>query len=344
MSSILQVFRFVIGLGLVVAGGFLAAPFVSAVIDSAQDPRGGLPQAEPVDRHGSGQPNHSVGVFAVPGKGATQAGVIPQAGSPSQQSHRLIPLLAEPSGKTGAQTVIPLEPMPQPPRTNRLPGLTPAYRSTVEVPPPPLLDARMTAPARLSAVGQSVAGEPMRPVPGSIPDCYRVKDGDDLTGIATQLYGHPRGAAALWQANADRLDSPELLPIGMSLRVPPAWDVFGADHLAAGRGQQIEPAASVVPVGAVMSSEAPEKVEANRQPAADLAPWLGQPPEFQPATPQASHAPSRGSLRVTAGESLGSIAQRVYGDGGMAAEIFAANRDRLRSPGLLVPGMELRLP
>jgi len=28
----------------------------------------------------------------------------------------------------------------------------------------------------------------------------------------------------------------------------------------------------------------------------------------------------------------------------MAAEIFAANRDRLRSPDLLVPGMELRLP
>jgi len=93
-----------------------------------------------------------------------------------------------------------------------------------------------------------------------------------------------------------------------------------------------------------MSSEAPEKVEANRQPAADLAPWLGQPPEFQPATPQASHTPSRGSLRVTAGESLGSIAQRVYGDGSMAAEIFAANRDRLRSPDLLIPGMELRLP
>jgi nucleoid-associated protein YgaU len=55
-------------------------------------------------------------------------------------------------------------------------------------------------------------------------------------------------------------------------------------------------------------------------------------------------AGGRGSLRVVTGETLESIARRVYGDPQMATRLFAANRDRLRSPELLVPGMELRLP
>jgi nucleoid-associated protein YgaU len=44
------------------------------------------------------------------------------------------------------------------------------------------------------------------------------------------------------------------------------------------------------------------------------------------------------------GDSLESIAVRFYGDRVMASRIWQANRDRLRSPDLLVPGAELRLP
>ena len=344
MSSILQVFRFVIGLGLVVAGCLLAAPFVSEIIKSAQPPQEVWSKNGPVNGNGSVQPNHSAGVFTVPGMVVAPAALSAGASHPSRQSPRLIPFVAEPESKSSMKPTICPDPMPQTPKANRPPGLIMAYRSTVEVPPPPLLDAMMTPPARLASSGHRVVGEPMRPIPGSIPNHYRIKDGDDLTGIATQLYGHPRGATVLWQANADRLDNPALLPIGMSLDVPPAWEVFGADQVAAGRGQQIEPVSSVVPVGTAMLKERSEGGETIEQPVSSLTPWLGHPPAFQPAVPRAVSPPSRGSLRVTTGETLGSIAQRVYGDDEMAAMIFAVNRDRLRSPDLLVPGMELRLP
>jgi len=49
-------------------------------------------------------------------------------------------------------------------------------------------------------------------------------------------------------------------------------------------------------------------------------------------------------VRVAPGETLETLAQRFYGDRAMATRIWEANRNELRSPALLVPGMELRLP
>jgi len=182
----------------------------------------------------------------------------------------------------------------------------------------------------------------------SVPDVYRVQDGDDLTAIATRLYGHPRGATVLWQANADRLESPDLLPIGMPLKVPPAWEVFQADPAFAGRTQQIEPQhrqQQVVPAGGVSLGSQPGVATVSHQSDQAIRPWLGKAPTVPTmATVQPAPLGGRGSLRVAAGETLESIAQRVYGDPQMAATLFAANSDRLRSPELLVPGMELRLP
>ena len=43
-------------------------------------------------------------------------------------------------------------------------------------------------------------------------------------------------------------------------------------------------------------------------------------------------------------KTLATIARRFYGDEREAERIWQANRDRLRSPALVVPGMELRLP
>jgi len=38
------------------------------------------------------------------------------------------------------------------------------------------------------------------------------------------------------------------------------------------------------------------------------------------------------------------LAKKFYGDATMAKPLWEANRDRVRSPQLLVPGIELRLP
>ncbi|GAA0245870.1 LysM peptidoglycan-binding domain-containing protein [Rhodanobacter caeni] len=47
---------------------------------------------------------------------------------------------------------------------------------------------------------------------------------------------------------------------------------------------------------------------------------------------------------VVAGETLSSIAQQVYGDGGAWERIYAANRDQLTEPDKLAPGQMLKIP
>lgn len=47
---------------------------------------------------------------------------------------------------------------------------------------------------------------------------------------------------------------------------------------------------------------------------------------------------------VEAGETLGTIARRIYGDGRQFQKLFQANRDLLRNPNDLTPGMVLRVP
>jgi nucleoid-associated protein YgaU len=132
-------------------------------------------------------------------------------------------------------------------------------------------------------------------MPAGDTSTYVVRDGDDLTGIALKVYGHAGGAQAIWSVNRDRLSDPNVLPIGLELRVPPAWSVPAVQN-PTGVGQVIEP---------------------GRRPA---------------------------KVRVAPGETLETLAQRFYGDRSMASRLYEANRDLLRNPALVVPGMELRLP
>jgi nucleoid-associated protein YgaU len=159
------------------------------------------------------------------------------------------------------------------------PAFQSTYRSTLDVPPPPLLDVAAPAPLAVStpardgattlAVGHmsgggvihtvsaeiastpafttssSTAGLPMAAAvaPSPAPSTYTIRDGDDLTSIATRLYGHPGAAEAIWSANRDRLTDPAVLPIGLSLRIPPNWVPPAARQRGlAGGAAPIEPA------------------------------------------------------------------------------------------------------
>ena len=56
MTSLVQIFRFLVGLGLVVAGGFVVSPFVSSVVSAASREnlsRGFLKQNDTVNRTGT---------------------------------------------------------------------------------------------------------------------------------------------------------------------------------------------------------------------------------------------------------------------------------------------------
>jgi len=50
---------------------------------------------------------------------------------------------------------------------------------------------------------------------------HKIVDGDTLRGLAERYLGSPDRALEIYEANRDLLPSPELLPIGVELKIPP---------------------------------------------------------------------------------------------------------------------------
>jgi nucleoid-associated protein YgaU len=341
--------RFLTGLVMVVTGVSLAAPMATRLVEARLSAANGVeavpasastspPVAEPAGPAawaGAGPvsaPAAGAGGYCIPDP-RTAVAVAPDVAGPEEAVPPPLPADELQAPSAGYQPPPPPDLLPAAPADLSLapPAFNSTYRSTLDVPPPPLLDVAAPAPLAVStpardggamlAAGQMSGGGVIRtvsaelaPVPfgvapggGNIPaamappavapSSYTIRDGDDLTSIATRLYGHPGAAEAIWSANRDRLTDPAVLPIGLSLRIPPTWVPPAARQRGlAGTGAPIEPA---------------------RRPA---------------------------RVRVAPGESLESLAERFYGDRAMAARLWEANRDQLRSPALLVAGMDLRLP
>ncbi|MCO6043531.1 LysM peptidoglycan-binding domain-containing protein [Aeoliella sp. ICT_H6.2] len=95
-----------------------------------------------------------------------------------------------------------------------------------------------------------------------------VKDGDRLPDIAQRYLGDPQRAREIYELNQDRLENPDLLPIGVELRIPQrrtspsVISVFDSHGPAA---QQYAPQSRLVPL-----PELPESVQ--RAPRARLQP------------------------------------------------------------------------
>lgn len=350
--------RFLVGLSMVVVGVALAAPMTTRLVDlllvgpvgdgetgAVVVPGAAAWAGAPADPQGpAAAPPSGAGAFCIPDPRRGDAGTGPGDGVPPLPQPPSADVL--PSQVSAGMAVdaggfrappAPPAPLPGPPADVTLapPAFASTYRSTLDVPPPPLLDVDAPSPlvmplpsGEVTTAAASVAGPvdadgPIRarPVtytphvaegwggldraggaaagsegPAAEPrgGAWVVRDGDDLTNIATRLYGHPGAAESIWNANRDRITDPALLPIGVSLRVPPSWS---------------PPAARPADSGAVL--------EPARRP---------------------------GSVRVGQGETLETLALRFYGDKQWADRLWEANRDRLRNPALVVPGMELRLP
>lgn len=331
--SLVSVLRLVGGLAMVAGGVVLCSPLAqevaSAVASRVQhtEPEAPAPALSmPAAEGGAADPGAAPALpVAGPVFPVLESEFPPDSGLPVRSAYlppTPAPALAAPLPSTAA------------------PEVEPAYRSMLDIPPPALLDAQRTP----STVSWSAAARPAvaaaRPLPDAlVPASCVVRDGDDLEGIATRYYGHPSAAGAIWSANRERLQDPRVLPIGLELRLPPPWTVVPAgEGDVTGPGSVIEPpggglpgrpnvVATPVPVAA--STVAPE-------------PWLASPGAAPVATPVGTARPA--AMRVAAGETLATIARRFYGDEREAERIWQANRDRLRSPALVVPGMELRLP
>lgn len=330
--------RFLTGLVMVVTGVSLAAPMATRLVEAKLN---GASAGEAVTAPPSAStgPAETAGPAAWAGAGPVSAPAPSGAGgycipdprsavtvaadvAAPQEAPGLSPPADDPRAlSAGYQPPPPPDLLPAAPADLSLapPAFNSTYRSTLDVPPPPLLDVAAPAPLAVSTpardgaamlaggpmsgggvihtVSAELSAAPMSPAPAVASGTYTIRDGDDLTSIATRLYGHPGAAEAIWSANRDRLNDPAVLPIGLSLRIPPTWVPPAARQRGlSGGGAPIEPA---------------------RRPA---------------------------RVRVAPGESLESLAERFYGDRSMAARLWEANRDQLRSPALLVAGMELRLP
>ena len=243
MSKVVQTVRFLIGLAMLVAGVIVAGPYAASLV-AAHGRRAALaPPPETVAWvQQAAQPAMTPATFAP---------VQPEnAGSPPAWPE---PLSREQEGVPSAPFVPrgdyrpPTPPGALPPVAMDLARSTPAidaaYRSTVDVPPPPLLDADAPPPLAVawSANASNTAlARGAASLPQGDTSTYVVRDGDDLTSIAIRLYGHAGGAQAIWSVNRDRLADPNVLPIGMELRIPPAWSVPAVQQNPLA-GQVIEP-------------------------------------------------------------------------------------------------------
>ena len=73
------------------------------------------------------------------------------------------------------------------------------------------------------------------------PRPYRLRDGDTLEKIAERLLGDPTRAAEIFQSNRDVLDRPDLLPVGLVIKLPPRPIAESAEPVAAERNRLTPP-------------------------------------------------------------------------------------------------------
>jgi nucleoid-associated protein YgaU len=370
MSSFAQSVRFLAGMGLLAGGAILVHPLAEGLL------RKPAPAAAEPPAAAAAAPDAAATPFGGPGNDGWSVGPAAFGGGPAVPPAPP-PLPAADAAGGPALPSVPYVPPPVPaplPRADVMavaPDLAFAYRSTVDIPPPPLLDTQSPPPLGLTwethggprplvaADVAAIAAAPTAPATGDAWGTRVVRDGDDLTSIALEVYGHAAAAAALREANADVISDPQLLPIGLVLRLPPSWTLPSSPATRPGGQPPIEPSKGAA-AARVGRGEPLPGGEAG--PGGDSAAWLAAPvPAAAPlaaapavaaplepaaaAAPPSPGPPARpASVRAAPGDTLDAIAERFYGDRSMARQIWLANRDRLRSPALVVPGMELNLP
>lgn len=242
----------------------------------------------------------------------------------------------------------------------------------------PPSDARVP---ELSAAFPSASGDANRgPVGGELPArplerglgfdeesrlrTHKLADGDTLMQLAQRYLGSPDRWRELFDFNRDVLSDPELLPIGAELRIPSA-----PLRPMAQEPSPPAPPASVAPAGSTTDKPAIRTISQPKVTAADASPAVSaaatgqadsltkvqgdsakktEPAKMQHLPPV---APVGHVLRVAprtyvvqSGDTLNSIAEKLYGDGAKESLLQAANRNLVANPQALRPGMVLVVP
>lgn len=147
---------------------------------------------------------------------------------------------------------------------------------------------------------------------------HRVADGDTLSKLAQRYLGSGARYLEIFEFNRGTLQTPNVLPIGATLRIPPrgASTAATSPETAVGEG----------PNG---SADAPRPL-APIQPGALFSDGVS--------------AFDQRTYRVQAEDTLASIARRFYGDPSRYPELLTANRDRLHSSDDIQEGLLLVIP
>ena len=187
---------------------------------------------------------------------------------------------------------------------------------------------------------------------GSLSDAdsgptHKVVDGDTLTELAKRYLGNAGRWSELYDYNRDVLTNPDLLPIGAELRIPVA-----PFHPAESEATPRSTAPTTGSATARAISQSFNVPLTGQQPAADLVPVSGSTggggnaaassgtpsAKLRRLPPVVPTGPSGRVLRVAPrtyvvqpGDTLNSIAEKLYGDGAREDLLRDANRN-------LVPG------
>jgi nucleoid-associated protein YgaU len=185
---------------------------------------------------------------------------------------------------------------------------------------------------------------------------HRIADGDTLAQLAAHYLGTADRWRELYDLNRDVLMNPELLPIGAELRIPTSPFVErgeGPGARAQGDPRPASPAgeapAAAWPVSHPMDGSVNQPTASNASPPAASIPEeptvrlkLRKLPPFAADGPALHVAPR--TYIVQRGDTLNSIAERLYNDGAKETVLLEANRNLVASPQDVRPGMVLVIP
>jgi nucleoid-associated protein YgaU len=210
----------------------------------------------------------------------------------------------------------------------------------------PRLGARTDADRAGDATSQPAA--PVAPAPTSSPTRHRIASGDTLWDLAVRYLGDGSRSDEIYRANRSVLSSPDVLPVGKEIVIP-------AKTASSVRRTTPPPTALAQRPSIVTrrpTAVARRPTAATQQPAPAR---LQAPPVVLQSRPDVrrSTAPSRRSTStagnakqytVRDGDTLYSIARKIYNDASRWIDIYRANRSVLSDPDALKSGLTLRLP
>ncbi len=210
---------------------------------------------------------------------------------------------------------------------------------------------------------------------------HRVQPGDTLTALSVQYLGAMSRFHEIYNANRDKLDSPNNLPVGADLRIPivsrESFTVSAAqnsmDNNRADTNQNGETSSQAnqnrrpttrstgsLPTKPTFTQMAPvdileleplpltptiktDKVKNNPQTPTSASATPADSSRLSGQTSSVKQRPIR-RYKVLPGDSLERIAIKIYGDRNQARKIFEANRHVLRNPHVVRAGTTIVLP